>query len=223
MICPDSNERYPRRWPDSTETYAFLRPDSSICVMSKMLNDARSPWTFLSSAIGPASSAGAHRRLRHHVQVGFRLIDLASRHELPEVLVEADHAVLPADLHRGSDLERLALPDHVRDGARDLEDLERGDPPFSALAREKPLSDDALQRFGQHDADLLLILAGKHVDDAVDRARRAVRVQGREHEVPRLGRGDRELDRLEVPHFADEDDVGILPQGRLERRRERHR
>ena len=46
-------------------------------------------------------------------------------------------------------------------------------------------------------------------------------MQGREHEVPGLGRGQRGRHRLEVAHLADEDDVGVLPQHRLERPVER--
>ena len=50
------------------------------------------------------------------------------------------------------------------------------------------------------------------VDDAVDRLRRVLGVQGREHEVTGLGRGQRGLDRLEVTHLTDEDDVRVLTQ-----------
>jgi len=46
-------------------------------------------------------------------------------------------------------------------------------------------------------------------------------VQGREHEVARLGRRQRRLDRLVVAHLADENDVGVLAQGRAQRDRER--
>ena len=74
----------------------------------------------------------------------------------------------------------------------------------------------ALQRVRDHDADLLLLLGREDVDDAVDRRRRALRVQRREHEVAGLGRGQRGRDRLEVAHLADEDDVRVLAQRRLE-------
>ena len=53
---------------------------------------------------------------------------------------------------------------------------------------------------------------GKHVDDAVDRAGRARRVQRAEHDVARFGRGDGRFDRFQVAHFADEDHVRVLPQ-----------
>ena len=55
------------------------------------------------------------------------------------------------------------------------------------------------------------------------RARGAVRVERAEHEVSGLGRRDRELDRLEISHFADQHDVGVLAQRRAQRGRERQR
>ena len=58
---------------------------------------------------------------------------------------------------------------------------------------------------------------GKDVDDAVDRALGAGGVQRAEHDVARFGRGDGRLDRLQVAHFADEDHVGVLPQGAANR------
>ena len=67
---------------------------------------------------------------------------------------------------------------------------------------------------------LLLLVRREHVDDAVDRLRRVLGVQGREHEVAGLGRGDRGGDRLEVTHLADEDHVGVLTQDVLQGRRE---
>ena len=47
------------------------------------------------------------------------------------------------------------------------------------------------------------------------------RVQRAEHQVAGLGRLDRDRDRLEVAHLADQDDVGILAQRRAQRVLER--
>ena len=51
------------------------------------------------------------------------------------------------------------------------------------------------------------------VDDAVDRALGRVGVQRAEDDVAGFGRRDGRLDRLQVAHFADQDDVGVHPQG----------
>ncbi len=62
-------------------------------------------------------------------------------------------------------------------------------------------------------------MGGKDVDDPVDRLRGRVGVEGGERQVTGLGDRQGGLDRLEVPHLADEDHVRILPerifQGRL--------
>ena len=59
-----------------------------------------------------------------------------------------------------------------------------------------------------------------HVHQAADRARRVVGVQRRQHEVAGQRRLDRDLRRLEVADFADQDDVRVLAQERAQRRGE---
>ena len=49
------------------------------------------------------------------------------------------------------------------------------------------------------------------------------RVERGEHQVPRLGRLERDFHRLLVADLADEDDVRILPERRAQRRREARR
>ena len=96
----------------------------------------------------------------------------------------------------------------------------------SALAVVGPrqrLADDALQRAGELHPHLLLLVRREHVDDAVDRLRRVLRVQGGEHEVTGLGGGQRHGDRLQVAHLTDQDDVRVLPQDVLQRLLERVR
>ena len=82
---------------------------------------------------------------------------------------------------------------------------------------------DRLEHARQLEADLLLLVRREHRDDAVDRFGRVERVQRREHQVAGLGGEQRRLDRLEVAHLADEDDVGILAQRAAQRVRERRR
>ena len=89
--------------------------------------------------------------------------------------------------------------------------------------RQQRLGDDALERAGDLHAHLLLLLGREDVDDAVDRSRRALRVQRAEHEVAGLGRGHRGRDRLEVAHLADEDHVGVLAQRAAQALGERRR
>ena len=62
---------------------------------------------------------------------------------------------------------------------------------------------------------------GEEVEDPVDRLGGVERVDRREDEVPRLGRGERGADGGLVAHLADQDHVGVLaqhpPQRGLER------
>ena len=95
--------------------------------------------------------------------------------------------------------------------------------PFLSFVGKQELRDHALEGLGQLHAHLLLLGGREGVDDAVDRLRRALGVKRREDEVPGLGGRQREADRLEVAHLADQDDVGVLPQGRPERGGERLR
>ena len=60
------------------------------------------------------------------------------------------------------------------------------------------------------------------VHEARDRLAAVGRVQGREHEVTRLGSREPDLDSLQVAHFAHEHHVGVLAQRSPQRRREAH-
>ncbi len=92
----------------------------------------------------------------------------------------------------------------------------------SALLAQR-LADHSLQRAGQLGPDLLLLMGREDVDDAVDGLGGVLRVQGREHQVTGLGRGEGDRDRLQVAHLADQDDVRVLAQHVLERVGERVR
>ena len=58
-----------------------------------------------------------------------------------------------------------------------------------------------------------------HVQQPRQRRRRVVGVQRRQHQVARLRRLDRDVGGLEVADFADHDDVRVLAQEGLQRRR----
>ena len=133
------------------------------------------------------------------------------------------HAALRRGLHDRVDLLDLALADEVPDGVVREEDLEARDAAEPVGGRQEGLRDDALERVRELHAHLLLLRRREDVDDAVDRARRALRVQRREDEVAGLGGGERGRDRLEVAHLAEEDHVGVLAQRGAKRLAERRR
>ena len=119
-------------------------------------------------------------------------------------------------LHDRVDLLDLPLADEVPCRVVGEQDLERGNAAVAVARREQRLRDDALERAGDLHAHLLLLRGREDVDDAVDRARGALRVQRAEHEVAGLGRREGGRDRLEVAHLADEDHVGVLAQRRAQ-------
>ena len=53
---------------------------------------------------------------------------------------------------------------------------------------------------------------GKYVQHTVQRAGRAARMNSAKHEVAGLGSSDCERDRLQVAHFTDHNDVGVLAE-----------
>ena len=122
-----------------------------------------------------------------------------------------------AGLHVRVDLLDLSLTDQVPDRVVEEEDLERATRDPAVDCREQRLRDDALQRVRELHAHLVLLRRREDVDDAVDRARRALGVQRGEDEVAGLGRGQRGRDRLEVAHLAEEDHVGVLAERAAQR------
>ena len=141
---------------------------------------------------------------------------------LRQALVERLHALPLAGLDRRVHLRDLVLADQVADGRGRDHDLVRSDA-AAAKSLQQRLRDDRAQRLREHRAHHFLLRRREHVDHAVDRLRRRAGVQRAEHEMAGLGRGQREPDRLEVAHLADQDDVGILAQGRAQRLAEAER
>src|SRR5690606_617167 len=115
--------------------------------------------------------------------------------------------------------EDLVLTDEIGDARGDDEGLEPGDA-AAADAGEQLLGENADDRRGELRANLVLLVAGEDVDDAVDRAGGATGVERAEHDVARFGGGDGGLDRFQVAHFADEDHVRVLPERAADRLRE---
>ena len=136
-------------------------------------------------------------------------------------VVERLVALLLADLDHAGDLVRLAFANEVRDRHVDHQNFKRGDAAGLVDPLEKVLRDDAFERFGQRGADLVLLVGRENVDDAVDRFGRARSVQRSENKVTGGGRGQRQLDRFEIAHFTDEQDVRIFAQSAAQGRRKR--
>ena len=106
----------------------------------------------------------------------------------------------------------LALADHIADrrGVHQNFDGERA--AVAIGSGDELLGNDPAQRFTHHDANLVALVGGENIEQAVERARGVAGVERAEHEVAGLRGGDGEGDRLEVAHFADHDDIGVLAE-----------
>ena len=103
--------------------------------------------------------------------------DHAAQGQVGERLLHRLHALGGPGLHDRVDLLDLRLADQVPHGVVGKEDLEGGHTAIAVGGREQRLGDDALERGGELDANLLLLRRREGVDDAVDRPGRALRVQ----------------------------------------------
>ena len=108
-------------------------------------------------------------------------------------------------------------------GLRDILATDLAAVPFDTTAadtRKQRLRNDAENRCRELRTNLVLLIRGKRVDDSVNRALGAGRMQRTEHNVSGFGRGDGGFDGFQVAHFADENHVGILPERAANRLRE---
>ena len=122
-----------------------------------------------------------------------------------------------ADLDHAGDLVRFSFAHEVRDRRVDHQNFERGNAARLVDSLEKVLRDHALERFRQRRANLVLLIGRENVDDTIDGFGRARGVQRSENKVTGGRRGQRQLDRFQVAHFADENDVRVFAQRSAQR------
>ena len=135
-------------------------------------------------------------------------------------VIEGLIALLLSDLHHAGNLMRLALADQVCNRRVHDQHFQRGHPSRLVDSPKKVLRHHALERFRQARFDLVLLVGRKYVDHAVDRLRSARSVQRAEDQVTSGRGGERQFDRLQIPHFTHEDDIRVFPQSAAQRRSE---
>ena len=106
----------------------------------------------------------------------------------------------------------FVVADHAADGGRHRHDFKGGDQP-SADGGDQLLRYDRVQYHGELDGDLRLLVGLEDVDDSVDGVGGADGVQGGEDQMAGLRRRHGRRDGFVIPHLAEEDDVGTLPEG----------
>src|SRR5439155_12861242 len=153
---------------------------------------------------------GAEFVLVDAAAVGVLRTDHLFVQQVHDRVVQRLHAVFLSNLQHAGNLERLGFADQVGDGGRYNQYFQRSHAAFDIDAFEQVLGNNPLQRFRECVADLVLLAVREYVNHAVDGFCRARCVQRAKNEVAGGSRFDSELDRFEIAHFADEDDVGIL-------------
>src|SRR5437762_14016171 len=151
------------------------------------------------------------------VPQGVFVADLARFEQVEQRLIEGLHAELARHLHDFLDLVHLALEDQVGNERGVEHDFDPDAAALAFLQGDEALRNEPPQIERQVHQQLLAPLLGEEVDDAVQGLVGAVRVQRRKAQVPGLGESDRVIHRLAVADLADQDDVGRLAQGVLER------
>ena len=102
----------------------------------------------------------------------------------------------------------------------DEQNFQRGDTPLADLFAEG-LRHDALQRFREHHADLVLTVRRELLDDTHRSTGGGGGVQRAEHQVAGFRRFQRDFHGFKVAHFADEHDVRVFTEGGAQRGGER--
>src|SRR5450759_4584403 len=126
------------------------------------------------------------------------------------------HPELATRLHGGIYLMDARIADHVPYCRGRDHNLDRRDSRTPVLGGHELPGDDRLYGGRQLKPDLGLLERGEDIDNAVDALGSVLGVEGGEHQVAGLSRGQSGLDGLEVSHLTDQYDVGVLAQGVLQ-------
>ena len=98
----------------------------------------------------------------------------------------------------------------------DHENFVHRDTTAAVLTFEQELRDHAAQGRGQHGANLGLLVRWEDVNHTVDGLSRIVGVEGAKNEQTGFSSSQRKGDRFEIAHLANQHDVGVFPQRRLQ-------
>ena len=162
---------------------------------------------------------GCKRLFMYRTLIGFLGGDELRVEQGPQGIVQALHAEEGTAFEHAGDLVRFAFADEVGDSGVINQYLAGYDLPTAVSAAYELLRNDAAQGGGQHRANARLLASREDIDDAVDRCRRAIRMQCGEDEETRFRRGDSQTHGLQVTQLTHQDDVWVLAQGGVERRR----
>src|SRR5665647_1148396 len=137
-------------------------------------------------------------------------------------LIEALHSVLHSSFgDQLRDVERLGHVADVLANCRGVhEDLRGRNAARFVGARNEAQGDNRFERAGKQETNFRLLVRRIKRQDSVDCLRCVGGVKRGEHEVSRVCRFHRRVERIEISNFADEQNVGVLTQNSPEGLRE---
>jgi len=139
-------------------------------------------------------------------------VDSTFFHQVLQTLIQGLHAGRAPGLNGRIYLCHLVFPDEIADCRRAQHDFVSRQATAAGLSYQY-LRHYGLQGFCQQRAYLILFRAGEYIHDAMDGLGCRRRVQGAEHQVPGLCRGQRQGDGFPVAQLAYQDDVRVFAQG----------
>ena len=141
-----------------------------------------------------------------------------SRTEIVERAVETQHAALRAGAYRLLHADDIALLDEFRDVRGVHHDL-GGRDPQAAFRRNQALRKNGAQILREVQKYLIVLVARKHVDDAIERFGAIIGMQRRDAQMSRAGERDRRLHGFTIANFADQYHIGRGAHGAAQRAR----
>src|SRR5215831_6689033 len=160
---------------------------------------------------------GCKRLFMYRTLIGFLRGDELRVEQGPQGVVQALHAEEGTAFEHAGDLVCFAFTDEVSDSGIINQYLAGRDLSMAVSAAYELLRNDAAQGCGQHGANARLLAGREDIDNAVNRCRGAIRMQGGEDEETCFRRGDSQTHGLQVTQLTHQDDVWILAQGGVQR------
>ncbi len=127
-----------------------------------------------------------------------------------EAVVDGVAAFFTGDFHEADELLDFTFTEAGLDAGVDAEGLGGEDAAFDIGAAEEALADDGLEDVGELRGDLLLLVGGEEIHDALDGFWGVDGVEGRDDKVAGFGGGHGDLHGFAVAELANDDDVWVL-------------
>ncbi len=141
---------------------------------------------------------------------GVVLGDVAVLYEGFEAVIDGMATFTTGDFHEPYELFDFSFAEAGLNAGVDAEGLGGEDPALDIRAGEKPLADHRFEDIGELGRDLLLLIRGEEIHDALDGFGGINGVEGADDKVSGFCGGHGDLHGFTVSQFANDDDIGVL-------------